>query len=194
MTDLVNQIKNQNVIYRIDRKTILVKGSAQCKNVYEIIKSETNKKDEVYTFPKIEKKDLDVGKNAEPLSIYNESINLLFRSIVSLIKDACVEYSLDYQKNKYYISSNLSEDQLTDFWYDTGGTSKPALFGIVSLDEAINKIFINEKEIDLVVGDIVVSEAGNKVVYSSQFRSLVFYVLPLSMIKNQYPQKWIPLI
>ncbi len=194
MIDLINQTKNQNAIYRVDRSTVLVKGSAPCKNIYQIIKSENTKKDEVYVFPKTEKTDLEINKNIEPLSIYNESINLLFRSIVNLIKDACSEYSIDYQKNKYYISSSLSENQNPNFWYDTGGTSKPALFGIVSLDDNINKIFINEKEADILPGDMIVSEAGNKIVYSNPFKSLVFYVLPLSMIKNQYSQKWIPLI
>jgi hypothetical protein len=68
------------------------------------------------------------------------------------------------------------------------------MFGIISLDSEKTRLLINKEEFEIEPGEIIVSEAGNKIVYSNRFKSIVFYVSPLSEIKNQYSQKWIPLV
>jgi len=40
---------------------------------------------------------------------------------------------------------------------------------------------------------VVISEAGNRVVYLSSFKSLNIQVLPVSELRGQYLEKWIPL-
>jgi hypothetical protein len=68
------------------------------------------------------------------------------------------------------------------------------MFGIISLDSQKSKVSINETDFEIHPGDIIISEAGNKIVYYNKFKSIVFYVSPLSEIKNQYSQKWMPLV
>lgn len=192
MIDLVNQIKNQNLIYRTERKTIIVRGKIQSDNIYQDIVDDLNQKDLIYSFPN--PSPIEIFIDREPFLVYKNSINSLFKKIVSLTKEACLEFDLNYEKNKYYISSNIFENQNTDVWYDAAGSCKPALFGMICLENLNNKISINEKEILVSDGDILISEAGNKIYYHNAFKSLFFCILPLSLINNQSSQKWIPLI
>jgi len=67
------------------------------------------------------------------------------------------------------------------------------LFGILHLGDFASKIKINEALLTLNPGDVVISEAGNRVVYLSSFKSLNIQVLPVSELRGQYLEKWIPL-
>jgi hypothetical protein len=67
------------------------------------------------------------------------------------------------------------------------------LFGILHLGDSASKIKINETPLTLNPGDIVISEAGNRVTYLDSFKSLNIQVLPVSELKGQYLEKWIPL-
>ena len=192
MIDLVNQIENQNLIYRTERKTIVIKESIQAENIYQEIKEELGQKDLIYNFTSSDP--IEIFREKEPLLIYKNSINSLFKKIVSLTKKACLEFDLNYEKNKYYVSSNIFENQNTDVWYDAAGSHKPSLFGIVCLDGYNNKISINEKTLEISIGDILISEAGNKIQYHNSFKSLLFCILPLSLINNQSSQRWVPLV
>ncbi len=196
MSSNIIQNKNENVIYRKIRKTISSKGYFNTDGLYEKIISELSKSEKVYSFPDIEERSVSIYNinTFNPLLMHEDQMYLLFKTISELVKKTCLDYEFSYSKNKYFIYSSLVENQDPFLWYDAGGTSRPAMFGIVSLDSKTTSLFINDTEFDLEPGGIIISEAGNKIVYSEEFKSLVFYVSPLSEIKNQYSQKWIPLV
>jgi hypothetical protein len=196
MTKSFTQNKNENLIYRKQRETIFTKGSFNVEGLYEKISNELNKKEVLYSFPNSEERVIYIynKNNYNIFLMHDEQVYLLFQKVSNLIKEACLEHEFSYSKNKYYLYSSLFEDQDPSYWYDAGGTSRPAMFGLISLDLNKTKVFINNTEFDVELGDILISEAGNKIVYSNQFKSILFYVSPLSEIKNQYSQKWIPLV
>jgi hypothetical protein len=113
--------------------------------------------------------------------------------VVGLIKEFCIKFNLSYESNRYYLSSDLLDSRPLDFWYDQSSASRPALFGILCLEDSVSRIKINEIEMSLSLGDIVISEAGNKIIYLDSFKSLNIQVLPVSELKGQYLEKWIPL-
>jgi hypothetical protein len=196
MINIESQNKNENVIYREKRKTISVKDKFDTLGLYEKIINELDKSEKIYDFPHSNGKDIKVydKNNYNPFFMHDEQMYFLFQKVSLLVKNACEKYQLSYLKNKYFIYSSLIEDQDPSLWYDAGGTSRPSMFGIISLDSEKTKLLINEEEFEIEPGEIIISEAGNKIVYSNKFKSIVFYVSPLSEIKNQYSQKWIPLV
>ena len=196
MINAYTQNKNENVIYREKRKTISSKDNFDTSGIYEKITKELDKSEKIYVFPN---SDEEISKvynknNYNPFFMHDEQMYLLFQKVSSLVKSACTEHQFSYSKNKYFIYSSLVEDQDPSLWYDAGGTSKPSMFGIISLDSQKSKVLINDTDFDISPGDIIISEAGNKIVYCNKFKSIVFYVSPLSEIKNQYSQKWMPLV
>ena len=191
MIDLIIQSPNQNLLYRPNRKTYVIKSNTDTLGFYEKILYKT---DVLYSFPELEATSALQGQPNNPLCIYDEQAHKILSDVVEAVKECCKKYDLSYKKNKYFLYSEIVENQDPNFWYDAGGNSKPSLFGIVSLDTSISNISINEESLILNPGDILVSEAGNKIKYSKPFKSLVFYISPISTIKNQYSQKWIPLV
>ena len=196
MINVDAQNKNENVIYREKRKTISSRDNFDTTGLYEKITKELNKSEKIYVFPSSDEKisKLYNKNNYNMFLMHDEQMYFLFQKISNLIKTACIEHEFSYSKNKYFIHSSLVEDQDPSLWYDAGGTSRPAMFGIISLDSNRSKVSINDTDFEINPGDIIVSEAGNKIIYYNKFKSIVFYVSPLSEIKNQYSQKWIPLV
>ncbi len=196
MIDAYSINKNENVIYREIRKTISVRDKFDTSGLYEKIIKELNKSEKIYTFPESDEKIFKMydKNNYNLFFMHDEQMYFLFQKVTNLIKIACKEHEFSYSKNKYFIYSSLVEDQDPDLWYDAGGTSRPSMFGIISLDSHKSKVSINDTIFEIEPGDIIISESGNKIVYSNKFKSVVFYVSPLSEIKNQYSQKWIPLV
>ncbi len=196
MINTYTQNKNENVIYREKRKTISSRDNFDTGGLYEKIKIELEKSEMIYTFAKSDEKISKVynKNNYNPFFMHDEQAYLLFQKVSSLVKIACKDHEFSYSKNKYFIYSSLIEDQDPSLWYDAGGTSRPSMFGIISLDSQKSKVSINDTDLEINPGDIIISEAGNKIVYYNKFKSIVFYVSPLSEIKNQYSQKWIPLV
>jgi hypothetical protein len=196
MINIDAQNKNENVIYREKRKTISSRDNFDTTGLYDKIIKELNKSETVYTFPDSDKKNYNVynKNNYNPFLMHDDQTYFLFQKVSSLVKTACKDHEFSYSKNKYFIYSSLVEDQDLSLWYDAGGTSRPSMFGIISLDSEKSKVSINDTDFEINSGDIIISEAGNRIVYYNKFKSIVFYVSPLSEIKNQYSQKWIPLV
>jgi hypothetical protein len=193
---MIKQNKNQNVLYRPNREIKITLGNFNHKELYEKINKEFNKKNIVYKFPEETKIEVPIysENNKNVFFIYDEKIHGLLIYLVSLIKITCKEHDLDFDKNKYFLSSSLIEGVDTSYWYDTGGMSKPALFGIMSLDTELKEIEISGVLKKIYPGDIIISEAGNKIKYSSQIKGILFNIAPLSMIEKQYPHTWIPIL
>lgn len=168
--------------------------------LYRIFYEELNKKELIYQFPLVDSlgasnnpKIVFPNKNKNILSFPDIRINKVLKEIIGLIKEACNKFNLSYETNRYYISSRLSESQNTSFWYDQSSASRPALFAILSLADFPVNIKINSKTMSLNPGDVLISEAGNKIIYLESFKSLSIQVLPVSELKGQYLEKWIPI-
>ena len=192
--------RNESLLYRSNRNTLIHKANIDATGLYKVFYSELNKKDLLYQFPisgilGISQRPEVVlpNKNKNILSFPDLTTNKVFKEIVNLIKEFCSKFNLSYENNRYYISSDLVESHSSNFWYDQSSASRPSLFGILSLEDSVSKIRINEVDISLSLGDIVISEAGNRVVYLDSFKSLNIQVLPVSELKGQYLEKWIPL-
>jgi hypothetical protein len=194
MIDLVIQSPNQNLLYRPNRKTYIVKSNTNTLGFYEKVLDRSAKTESFYLFPNLEPTNNVQTQVNNPLSMYDEQAHKMLIDVIEAVKKCCKEYDLSYKKNKYFLYSEVVENQDPRFWYDAGGNSKPSLFGIISIDNIVSNIEINENSLSLSPGDMVVSEAGNKIKYLQPFKSILFYVSPISTIKNQYSQKWIPLV
>lgn len=192
--------RNERLLYRSNKNTLVHTGHVDANGMYDSFYSELNKKDLIYQFPISG----ILGINQRPqITLPNENKNILsfpdvrtnkiFREIVDLIKTFCIKFNLSYENNKYYLSSDLVESHNPDFWYDQSSASRPALFGILCLEDSVSRIKINEIDLSLNLGDIVISEAGNKITYLDSFKSLNIQVVPVSELKGQYLEKWIPL-
>ena len=192
--------RNERLLYRSNQKTLIYTGKLDVSGMYEAFFLELNKQDFIYQFPVAgilgisqKPQPLLPNKNKNVLSFPDIRTNKLFKEVVGLIKEFCIKFNLSYEANRYYLSSDLIDYHQLDFWYDHSSASRPALFGILCLEDSISKIKINETELSLSLGDIVISEAGNKVTYIDSFKSLNIQVLPVSELKGQYLEKWIPL-
>jgi hypothetical protein len=192
--------RNERLLYKSNKDTLIHRGRINPDGLYERFYLELNKKDYLYQFPTsgilgISQKPnlIFPNKDKNILSCPDIHINKIFKEIVVLIKESCSKFRLSYDANRYYLSSNLLESPPIDFWHDQSSGSKPALFGILCLGDSVSNIKINETPVVLNPGDIVISEAGNKVVYLDSFKYLSIQVLPVSELKGQYLEKWIPL-
>lgn len=196
MSNTITQNKNENVIYRQVRDTLLVQDRFDTSGLYDKIINELNKSDRFYSFSENNETIVSLydKKSYNLFLMQDDQMYMLFKAVTSLIKNACSKYEFSYLKNKYFIYSSLVEDQDPEFWYDAGGTSRPSMFGIISLDIKNTTILINDTNVNVEPGDIIISEAGSKIIYSEPFKSIVFYISPLSQVKSQYSQKWIPLV
>lgn len=192
--------RNESLLYRSNKDTSINIGRVDSTGVYNNFFRELNKEEHLYKFPIMgilgtsQKPDIVFpNKNKNVLSFPDAQTNKIFKEVVGLIKESCSKFKLSYESNRYYLSSDLIDSHNTNFWHDQSSASRPALFGILHLGDSVSNIKINETFLVLNPGDIVISEAGNKVTYLDSFKSLNIQVLPVSELKGQYLEKWIPL-
>lgn len=192
--------RNESLLYRSNKDTLINIGRVDPTGVYDNFFRELNKEEQIYKFPIMgilgtsQKPDIVFpNKDKNVLSFPDAQTNKIFKEVVSLIKESCNKFKLSYESNRYYLSSDLIDSHTTNFWYDQSSASRPALFGILHLGDSVSNIKINEVPLTLNPGDIVISEAGNKVTYLDSFKSLNIQALPVSELKGQYLEKWIPL-
>jgi hypothetical protein len=175
-------------------------GHTDVAGLYEFFFKEINKEEHTYKFPIMgilgtsQKPQITLpNKDKNILSFPDSRVHKIFKDIVDLIKESCSKFNLSYESNRYYLSCDLVDSHSTNFWHDQSSASRPALFGILHLGDSASKIKINEALLTLSPGDVVISEAGNRVAYLSSFKSLNIQVMPVSELKGQYLEKWIPL-
>lgn len=201
MKGLVEKLsRNERLLYRSNKDTLIHVGHIDPDGLYEVFYSELNKEDFLYQFPTSgilgfsqKPKSVFPNKGKNILSCPDIQINKIFKEIVSLVKESCNKFNLSYEGNRYYLSADLTESHYNNFWYDQSSASRPALFGILNLENFKSRIKINEIDLSLDPGDVVISEAGNRVIYIDSFKSLNLRALPVSELKGQYLEKWIPL-
>ena len=195
-----NATKETDVFYRKSKKEVVLKESSEIENVLEDIKKIKNNSEQVLIFSEGDTADFlyerscvnDLSFNY--FQIYNESTYNCLNKIKAMLKEICKIHEVSISKNLYFISSEYEEEFLEDFWYDSGGIRIPIFCGywILESDEG-SFMTVDENKIDLVPGTLVVFEAGKKNSFSNVKSAISFNISTLSKIKNQYPQKWMPL-
>jgi hypothetical protein len=192
--------RNESLLYRSNKNTLIHIGHIDETGLYNNFFKELNKEEYVYQFPitgilGTTQKPIATlpNKYKNILSFPDVQTNKVFKEIIHLIKEFCIKFNLSYENNRYYLSSDLVDSHTTNFWYDQSSASRPALFGVLNLGDSISNIKINEVSLPLNPGDIIISEAGNKITYLDSFKSLNIQVMPVSELKGQYLEKWIPL-
>lgn len=129
-----------------------------------------------------------------PLQVYDKNIFDAFQIIKTMWGKMCVLNNLDVNKNRYYITSEINNISSSNFWYDDGGIRIPVFSGHWILECQDNpSININNEDVQLQRGSIVMFEAGKKYSFSNISVILSFNISTYSKIVNQYPQKWMPL-
>jgi hypothetical protein len=193
------KILDQNLSEKIPKKEIIIKEFSEIKNVYEEIKRVQSNKESVYNFSS--------GTTAEFLyerscvndlsfncfQIYNENIYYAFKKIKEMLQEICNFHKIDVTKNKYYLTSEILEEFLEDYKYDFGGIRIPVFGGYWILECNNAQIIVDDKQIDVMPGTIVLFEAGRKISFKNVDRAISFNISTLNKIKNQYPQKWMPI-
>jgi hypothetical protein len=176
------------------------KISTNVDGVKEAILFVKNNTEKVYFFNSGDKADL-VG---EPLpyspaqfnvfGIYNSSILNLYKSVLSVLKEECLNKEISFNGSEYYVSSDYFKELVnTQALYDFGGIGIPCFNGMISLQEKEIVVYLNDKEEKLNCGDMLFFEAGQEIRYKEkEVECIYFNVAPRFMIENQYPFKWIP--
>lgn len=193
------KLLDQNVSEKIPKKEIVLEEFSKINNVYEEIKKVQSSKESVYNFSSGTTANFlyerscvnDLSFNC--FQVYNEEIYYAFKKIKKMLKEICDFHNLDITKNKYYLTSELEENFLENYKYDLGGIRIPVFGGYWILECDNAHIMVDDKKIGLIPGTIVLFEAGRKISFKNVSKAICFNISTLNKIKNQYPQKWMPI-
>jgi len=197
-----NIYKENDILYRKDDDAIVFKSNVlDTSMILDLINNYENSRDTILSFKSgtsaewVREQSVagDLSKNV--LGIYNSSIYDILLEIKKMLSEACRVYDINIEKSRYYISSEYISGVKSDAWYDFGGIRIPCFSGMVILDGELQKIQIGKESIDVKAGDMLLFEAGHKIVYGSESLNMIsFSIAPLSLLQGQYPQKWIPIL
>jgi hypothetical protein len=196
---MTGQVLEHNISKKIPKKQFVVEGFSDSSEVFEEIEKIRSSKESVYHFSSgLEAKFLYERSCVNDLSfncfqIYNEKIYHGFKTIKNMMEEICSFHKLDLTKNKYYLTSELLQEFLDEYQYDFGGIRVPVFGGYWILESNNGSIVIDEEEIEVVPGKIVLFEAGRKFYFKNISKAISFNISTLNKIKNQYPQKWMPI-
>ena len=127
--------------------------------------------------------------------VYNPNIFNLYKKIVSVLKEECLNKEISFFGCEYYMSSDYFKESVnSQAIYDFGGVGIPCFNGIISLQSTETIIYLNNKEKKLNYGDMLFFEAGQEIKYKEKEVEFIYFnIAPRFMIENQYPFKWIPI-
>jgi hypothetical protein len=196
---MTEKIAQQNISEKIPKKKIILKDFSESNGVSEEIQKIKSNKESIYHFSSGTEAEFlyqrscvnDLSFNC--FQVYNENIYSAFKKIKDMIEEICSFHTIDAKKNKYYLTSEISEEFLENYLYDFGGIRIPVFGGVWFLESENGSICIDDEVIDVVPGTIVLFEAGRKFSFKNISKAISFNVSTLNKIKNQYPQKWMPI-
>jgi hypothetical protein len=169
--------------------------------VKEAILSVKNNTEKVYFFSSGNKADFVKESLSYPpaqfnvFGIYDSSIFNLYKKIVSVLKEECLNKEISFSGSEYYMSSEYFKESVnSQAVYDFGGVGIPCFNGIISLQDTETIVYLNDKEEKLKCGDMLFFEAGQEIKYKEKEVEFIYFnIAPRFMIENQYPFKWIPI-
>jgi len=196
-----NAHKESVLFEKIKRSNLVLTSEIIPKNVIEDIDFIRNSKEEVYLFNGGDRASFVYDRSCvndlsfNYFQLYNESVYLCFKEVVSLLSIISGKREINTVKNKYYLTSEYEEYFRDDVLYDTGGGGAPSFSGywILQANEDAS-IKINSTETEVVIGTIVVFESGVDIQLRNIEKAISFNLSTLSRIPDQYPQKWMPIL
>lgn len=196
-----NIFKENDVLYRKKNDAFVLKDTFDYSGIAEKINSLYLESEDVHVFDsgkssRFVQKEKIFKDSFNHFSIYDKNTHSLLVKIKKMLKDACANHEINYDRMFYFISSYHQKNVSTEHWYDTGGIRIPCFSGIAFLDETDPlEVTIGDKRMSLSSGDVILFESGHKIIYEkSDVNMLSFNIAPLDMLKGQYPQKWIPML
>jgi len=192
----------ENIIFQRSKNYNVVKLSQiYPNNVLEDIDEVLNNKEDVYIFESGDKANFLYHRDTiDRLSfnyyqIYNKSIYLCFKEIVSMLSEAVNECQIDKKRNMYYLTSEYETEFIEDFWYDTGGIGVPIFAGYWFLNVSDSSyIKINDEKYLISEGSLILFQSGAKTSFHNVNKAISFNISTISKIYSQYPQKWMPIV
>lgn len=197
-----NNAHKESILFeKIKRSNIVLTSEIIPKNVIEDIDFIRNSKEEVYLFNGGDRASFIYDRSCvndlsfNYFQLYNESVYLCFKEVVSLLSIISGKREINVIKNKYYLTSEYEESFRDDVLYDTGGGGAPSFSGYWILEANEDAIIkINSRETEVVVGTIIVFESGADIQFKNIEKAISFNLSTLSRIPDQYPQKWMPIL
>jgi hypothetical protein len=132
---------------------------------------------------------------------YNKDVYDLYLDISNFLKEVCDGYNIYKEKQRYMIYGKIEKYSITQntMWFDFPGISIPLLYGIIPLNEKIElnlKNLEKNKNILLNKGDIFINKPTDLVNFKVEkdIDILEFYISPISILKNNEPGVWIPIL
>jgi hypothetical protein len=196
-----NVTEETKVFYRKSKNQTILKSFILPSNLIEKINKIKNNQEKVLFFSKGDKADFLYERSCvnelsfNYFQIYEENVYLALREISKMLFKICKKNEISITKNMYFIASEYEEDFSSKFWYDSGGIRIPIFCGYWFLDcEDEASVIIENQKINVKSGTILLFEAGQKIVFKNVNKAISFNLSTMSKIKNQYPQKWMPIL
>ena len=197
----INAHKEEVIFDRSSIKNITFQDYQETDNVLDDIEKIKNNKENIFIFNSGHKADFLYERSCvnelsfNYFQIYNENINMALKKIIQGIKKIYEEYEISIKKNNYYLSSEYEDNLLEEYWYDSGGTKVPSLCGYWVLESNDDSyIKVNEEKIDTSKGNLIIFESGRRTEFKGISKAISFNIASLNKLKDQYPQKWMPII
>jgi hypothetical protein len=179
----------------------MIKKNVNVKGIKEKIVSTLNDTDSVYFFNSGNAADfIKKAPSYNPtqfnvFGIYDSDIFNLYKEIVAMLKNECLNKEVSFNKSEYYISSDYFNGPVNKkFIYDFGGIGIPSFNGLVSLQKEEIVVYLNKERESVTEGTALLFEAGQEIQYeSTEIECIYFNIAPVFMLQNQYPLKWIPI-
>lgn len=158
---------------------------------------------EIYTYENFKK--IGYEKNNNPKNIfqkYNIEIYHVYKEISKLLKDACKYYSIDQERQNYFIKGKMleySKDQNNEV-FDFPGRDIPIFHGFVILgEEGLRQTYYTDKSKEEFIfskNTITLSSPTNLInnKVSNSCKVIEYYISPLSSIIQNEEGLWVPIL
>ena len=172
-------------------------------NTDYILNPSINMYQDVYVyeeFKKISSKTIDRPKNI--FQEYNTEVYILYKSISDLLDEACKHYSIDKNRQNYFIKGKVFEytKSKNKEIFDFPGRDIPIFHGFVVLGaDGIDQTYYtdnDQKQYNFRKNTITLSSPTNLINTKVKDRCMVieYYLSPLSSILQNDQNLWIPIL
>lgn len=192
-------VEKEQLLFKKNKIFFLI-DNQETQGVLDLIQENIKEEEKFYLFSSgvkadflYEKKIIDSTK-FNYFQIYEKNIYHCLKKIKKMLEDSCKKYEINIDKSMYYVTSSYEDEFLPEYWYDFGGIKIPAFCGYWFLDvEEESYIDINGEKVNIENGTVIMFEPGYRLSFSGVNSAISFNINTLSKIKNQYPQKWMPI-
>jgi hypothetical protein len=131
--------------------------------------------------------------------MYSKNIHLLYKEISNMTKDLCTENNINFERNCFYLLGNMVKNETLPIgtYINFAPNYKTTFMGLYIINSNNDKMFIDDKTLDLKSGQLIMVESASKVLFeniSNDLSMMAFNISPIEYLYKQYYQKWIPIL